>query len=167
MNRPFRGFTMVFFRGGAKSVADIDKGGPKPLLFHEFTVLSLLFLPSRGAKLHFQLRWGPWPDWLPGSASDATLLHLPRLYLFKCIRYYAQGSAGRLKMTGDLVQSVASISFEIWGSWIRAQKFDFFMQISEFRFLQAISHKKIRFFRQKLVYFWANYKPIRHLGFRY
>jgi len=56
---------MVFFCRGAKSVRQIDQEGPKSLLFNKFTVLSLLFLPSRGAKLHCQFRWGPWPDLPP------------------------------------------------------------------------------------------------------
>src|SRR6218665_3759999 len=49
-HRPFSCYNVVFFRvGGAKSVADIDTGGPKSLHFDKFTMLSLLFLPrSRG-----------------------------------------------------------------------------------------------------------------------
>ena len=53
------------FCRGAKSVADIDTVGPKSLLFDIFTMLPLLFLPPRGAKLHCQLRWGTWPDLPP------------------------------------------------------------------------------------------------------
>jgi len=64
-HRPFYGFNVVFFRGGAKSVADIDTGGPRSLLFDKFKMLSLLFLPPRGAKLQWQLRWVPWPDLPP------------------------------------------------------------------------------------------------------
>src|SRR6218665_2966897 len=47
-----------FFVGRAKSVAVIDMGGPKSLLYDKFTMLSLLFQPPRGAKLHCQLRMG-------------------------------------------------------------------------------------------------------------
>jgi len=60
----------IFRRGGAKSVADIDTGGSKALLFDIFTVLSLLFLLP-GGKLHCQLRWGAMAGYAPsGSAPD-------------------------------------------------------------------------------------------------
>src|SRR6218665_2892116 len=55
-NDLFSCFNVVFVRGGAKFVADIDTGeGPKSLHFDKFTMLSLLFLPPKGAKLHCQL----------------------------------------------------------------------------------------------------------------
>jgi len=45
--------------------------GPKSLLLGKFTILSLLFLPPRGAKLHCQLRWGAMAGFAPpGSATD-------------------------------------------------------------------------------------------------
>src|SRR6218665_2979506 len=38
---------------------------------------------------------------------------------------------------------------EVWGSWIRVKKFDFYTQISEkFQFFQAILQKNINFCRQ-------------------
>ena len=52
------------FRTGAKSVADIDTGEPKFLLFDIFTVLSLLFLP-RGPNSIANFDGGPWPDLPP------------------------------------------------------------------------------------------------------
>jgi len=60
------------FRRGSKSVADINTGSPKALLFDIFTVLSLLFLPPRGGKLHWQLRWlGHGRICPPGSATES------------------------------------------------------------------------------------------------
>src|SRR6218665_3093981 len=56
---------MVFFHKGAKSVADIATRGPKSLLFNKITILPLLFLSQREAKLHCQFRWGAWPDLPP------------------------------------------------------------------------------------------------------
>src|SRR6218665_3949940 len=66
----FRVLYMVFFHRGAKSAADIDTGGPKSLLFNKITILPLIFLSWRVAKLHCQFRWGAWPDLPPGSATD-------------------------------------------------------------------------------------------------
>src|SRR6218665_2203039 len=39
----------IFLRG-ARSVADIDKGGAKSLHFANFTILSLFFLPPEGGQ---------------------------------------------------------------------------------------------------------------------
>src|SRR6218665_1772744 len=50
----------MFFRRGAKSVADINRG-TKTLTF-----------PQIHSRCHYsfcQLRRGPWPDWSPGSAQ--------------------------------------------------------------------------------------------------
>src|SRR6218665_2888118 len=41
------------------------RGAPKSLHFDKFTILSLLFLPPRGAKLHSQLRWGTMAGFAP------------------------------------------------------------------------------------------------------
>src|SRR6218665_4187939 len=41
-------FMYGIFRRASKSVADINTGSPKALLFDIFTVLSFLFLPPRG-----------------------------------------------------------------------------------------------------------------------
>src|SRR6218665_226754 len=69
-------FECGIFRRGAKSVADIDTGGPKSLLFDKFTVLSLLFLPSRGGPNSIaNFDGGPWPD-LPPPGSATGLLYL-------------------------------------------------------------------------------------------
>jgi len=54
----FNVLVWYFFRSGAKSIADVNRGGAKSLLFNKFTVLSLRFLPPRGGKLHWQLRLG-------------------------------------------------------------------------------------------------------------
>jgi len=58
--------------GGAKSVADIATGGPNSLLFHKITILPLLFLSRRGAKLHCQFQWGRAMAGFapPGSATE-------------------------------------------------------------------------------------------------
>src|SRR6218665_1354989 len=60
-HRPFPGFNMYFSVGGAKSVADINRG-TKTLTF-----------PQIHSRYHYsfcQLRRGPWPDWPPpGSAQ--------------------------------------------------------------------------------------------------
>src|SRR6218665_1629912 len=55
-HRPFPGFNMYFSVGGAKSVADINRG-TKTLTF-----------PQIHSRCHYsfcQLRRGPWPDWPP------------------------------------------------------------------------------------------------------
>src|SRR6218665_4157060 len=46
----FNVFNVVFSVGEAKSVADIDTGGPISLLFDIFTMLSLLFLSIEGGQ---------------------------------------------------------------------------------------------------------------------
>src|SRR6218665_1135686 len=61
----FRVLICYFSVGGTKSVADIDTGGPKSLHFHKFTMLSLLFLLPRGAKLHGKVRWGAMAGFAP------------------------------------------------------------------------------------------------------
>src|SRR6218665_3687644 len=63
---------MVFFHRGAKSAADIDRGGPNSLLFNKITILPLLFLSRRGVpNLHSQFRGGgPMAGFAPpGSAT--------------------------------------------------------------------------------------------------
>jgi len=69
-------FNVVFFRRGAKSVANVDKGGPKSLLFHKYTMLPLRFLPPRGAKLHCQLRWGAMAGFVPLDPPLIRLVYL-------------------------------------------------------------------------------------------
>jgi len=62
----FNVFNVVFSVGGAKSVADIDTGGPKSLLFDIFTMLSLLFLSIEGGQTPLPTSMGgPWPDLPP------------------------------------------------------------------------------------------------------
>ena len=53
----FSCFNVVFFRTGAKSIADSDTEGPKSLLLGKFTMLSLLFLPPMGAMAGFAPLW--------------------------------------------------------------------------------------------------------------
>src|SRR6218665_1962586 len=72
-----------FSVGGTNSVADVDKGGPKSLLFDKFTMLSLRFLPPRGAKLHWQFQWGAMVGFAPpGSATDCICMHE---YMYVCM----------------------------------------------------------------------------------
>src|SRR6218665_211079 len=62
-----------FSVGGAKFVADIDTGeGPKSLHFDKFTMLSLLFLPSRGPNSIANFDGGPCPDLPPPSIHHCT-----------------------------------------------------------------------------------------------
>src|SRR6218665_2534569 len=49
----------------------------------------------------------------------------------------------------ERIATAASIWFEIWGSWIRVKKFDFYRQISEkFQYFQPLLQKNIKFCRQ-------------------
>src|SRR6218665_2282109 len=65
-HRLFSCFNMLVFRKGGQIRSPHRLGGPKSLHLHKFTILPLLLLPPRGAKLHCQLRWGgSWPDLPP------------------------------------------------------------------------------------------------------
>src|SRR6218665_2532175 len=73
-HRPSFSFLICYFsvRGGAKSVADSDTGGPKSLLLAKFTMLSLLFLPRRGANSIANFDGGHGRICPPGSATGGT-----------------------------------------------------------------------------------------------
>src|SRR6218665_2054656 len=54
------------FPMGAKSVAGIDTGRPKSILFNKITILPLLSLSRRGGQTPLPISMGgPWPDLPP------------------------------------------------------------------------------------------------------
>src|SRR6218665_717645 len=59
----------ALLRRGGQNPWPTSKVGSKTLDFGKCKLLTLLFLPPRGAKLRCQIRWGPWPDFPSGSAA--------------------------------------------------------------------------------------------------
>src|SRR6218665_3105557 len=51
-------FYIWYFSMGGPNPQPTSIGGPNSLLFNKITLLPLLFLSRRGAKLHCQFRWG-------------------------------------------------------------------------------------------------------------
>src|SRR6218665_3293019 len=94
-HRPSPGFNMYFSVGGAKSVADINRG-TKTLTF-----------PHIHSRCHYsfcQLRRGTWPDWPPwirtSRGAEGGPLWTPR---FSSSRGAVQRSRGAAAYPGSMV----------------------------------------------------------------